>query len=106
MPFGLSNAPATFRRLMKLILAGLQWSHCLVYLDDFIILGKTFHNHLSHLEIVFQWLRQAGLKIKPQKCALMKRKVSFLGHIVSKAGIAADLSKTDKVVHWPTPTNC
>ena len=105
MPFGLSNAPATFQRLMDLILAGLQWSHCLVYLDDVIILGKTFHDHLSHLEIVFQRLRQAGLKIKPQKCALMKREVSFLGHIVSRAGIAADPSKTDKVVHWPTPTN-
>ena len=105
MPFGLSNAPATFQHLMDLILAGLQWSHCLVYLDDVIILGKTFHDHLSHLEIVFQRLRQAGLKINPQKCALMNREVSFLGHIVSRAGIAADPSKTDKVVHWSTSTN-
>lgn len=46
MPFGLSNAPATFQRLMDLVLAGLQWSECLVYLDDVIVLGHTFEEHL------------------------------------------------------------
>ena len=44
MPFGLTNAPATFQRLMDLLLAGLQWKHCLVYLDDIVILGSTFAN--------------------------------------------------------------
>ena len=49
MPFGMCNAPATFQRLMDLVLAGLQWSHCLVYLDDVIILGQTFPEHLDNL---------------------------------------------------------
>ena len=46
MPFGLCNAPATFQRLMDLVLAGLQWSDCLVYLDDVIVVGRTFEEHL------------------------------------------------------------
>ena len=40
MPFGLCNGPATFQRLMDLLLAGIQWNNCLVYLDDIIVLGK------------------------------------------------------------------
>ena len=63
MPFGLCNAPATFQRLMDLVLAGLQWPHCLVYLDDVIILGATFQEHLANLQSVFERLRQAGLKL-------------------------------------------
>ena len=53
MPFGLCNSPATFQWLMDLVLAGLQWSHCLVYLDAVIILGATFHEHLANLQAVF-----------------------------------------------------
>ena len=49
MPFGLCNAPATFQRLMDMILAGVQWSSCLVYLDDVIIVGKTFKDRLRNL---------------------------------------------------------
>ena len=54
MPFGLSNAPATFQRLMDLVLACLQWSECLVYLDDVIVLGRTFEEHLRNICSVLQ----------------------------------------------------
>ena len=68
MPFGLCNAPATFQRLMDAVLAGLQWSSCLVYLDDVIVPGKTFGEHLMNLKTVLDCLRQAGLKLHPAKC--------------------------------------
>eukprot|EP00731_Ephydatia_muelleri_P031170 Em0022g684a len=71
MPFGLCNAPATFERLMSMVLSGLQWSSCLVYLDDIIVMEE----------------------------------VRYLGHIVSKDGIAADPEKTAKVQHWPIPAS-
>ena len=103
MPFGLCNAPATFQRLMDLVLAGLQWSDCLVYLDDVIIMGRSFEEHLTNLQAVFERLRQAGLKLKPKKCVFFQRKVSYLGHVVSQDGVSADPKKIEKVANWPVP---
>ena len=105
MPFGLCNAPATFQRLMDTILAGIQWSHCLVYLDDIIVLGRTFKEHLRSLRAVFDQIRSANLKLKPRKCILCRQSVDFLGHIVSKEGIATDPAKTEKVMNWPVPVS-
>ena len=81
MPFGLCNGPATFQRLMNLLLAGIQWSSCLVYLDDIIVLGKTFQDHLQHLSQVFQILRDAKLKLKVQKCSFCRESVQFWGSL-------------------------
>ena len=94
MPFGLSNAPATFQRLMDLTLAGLQWSHCLDYLDDIIVMGHSFEEHLGNLNLVLEWLRDANLKVKPAKCALFQEQVCYLGRIISSKGIATDPSET------------
>ena len=105
MPFGHCNAPATFQRLMDLVLACLQWSHCLVFLDDVIVLGRSFDEHLRNQEFVFRRLREAGLRLKPSKCSLFRRKVQYLGHIISGEGVAADPSKIEKVATWPTPTS-
>ena len=75
MPFGLCNAPATFQRLMDMVLAGIKWSRCLVYLDDIIVMGKSFHHHLLNLRVVMDKLREAGLKIKLSKCAFFRKEV-------------------------------
>ena len=93
MPFGLCNSPATFQRQMDMVLAGLQWTTCLVYLDDVIILGHDFDSHLKNLGKVFDCLREAGLKVKPSKCELFKKKVVFLRHIISDQGVTTDHSK-------------
>ena len=103
MPFRLCNAPATFQRLMDAVLAGLQWSSCLVYLDDVIIPGKDFEDHLQNIRVVLERLRQAGLKLHPTKCHFGKKQVTFLGHIVSEDGVATDPQKISKVASWPVP---
>ena len=103
MPFGLCNAPATFQRLMDTVLAGLQWDRCLVYLDDIIVVGKNFEEHLTALHLVLERLEQSGLKLKPTKCHLCQSEVQYLGHVVSAQGVAVDPSKTDRVRNWPTP---
>ena len=64
MPFGLCNAPATFQRLMQVVLAGLEWSSCFVYIDDIFVASKTFDEHLSHLKEFFSRLSKAELCLK------------------------------------------
>ena len=94
MPFGLCNAPATFERLMETDLAGLLWQICLIYMDDVIVIGKDFGDMIKNLSLIFERLQEAGLKLKPRKCKLIAKKVEFLGHVISKAGVKTDPSKT------------
>ena len=105
MPFGLCNAPATFQRLMNLSLSGMLWSECLVYLDDIIIFGCTFKEHLCHLTSVLERLRAVNLKAKLSKCNFLQQQVLYLGHVISPDGIATDPSKTERITDWPTPQN-
>ena len=105
MPFGITNAPTTFERLMEMVLAGLQYQICLIYLDDVIVYGNSFEEEISRLGKVFYRLQDAGLKLKPQKCVLFQKQVTYLGHIVSERGVALDPAKIDSVEGWPTPTN-
>eukprot|EP00731_Ephydatia_muelleri_P026491 Em0018g591a len=94
MPFGLCNAPATFQRLMNRVLCDVNWIECLVYIDDTVVIGRTFEQHLSNLGTVLSRLRQAGLKLQPAKCKLCQKEVCFLGHVISENGIATDPEKT------------
>ena len=103
MPFGLTNAPSTFQRLMSMILAGLSWVTCLVYLDDIIIFSQTVEEHLQRLTEVLRRLKEAGLKIKPSKCHLLCKSVRYLEYVVSEDGIAADPEKIKCVNNWPIP---
>ncbi len=105
LPFGLCNAPACFERLMEKVLAGLHWKSCLLYLDDIISHATTFDGAINRLEEVFQRLKDANLKVGPDKCHLFQKKVTYLGHVVSEDGIATDESKISAVVTWPTPEN-
>eukprot|EP00731_Ephydatia_muelleri_P015777 Em0009g201a len=105
MPFGLCNAPATFQRLMDLVLSGIQWKSCLVYIDDIVIVGKCFQQHLSNLELVLDRLRQAGLRLKTSKCHLFREEVTFLGHRISRQGISTDPKKVSAVQNWKMPNS-
>lgn len=105
MPFGLCNAPATFQRLMQVVLAGLDWNSCFVYLDDILIASKTFDEHMKHLREVFNRLRKATLRLKPKKCHILRSEVQYLGHVVSSKGIRPDPAKVEKVTSYTIPTN-
>ena len=119
MPFGLSNAPATFQRLMEKVLRDLHWSTCLVYLDDIIIFSRTIEEHVERLGEILFHLRNAGLKLKPTKCHLLKKSVHYLGHVVLEEGIEIDPGKvrcildglprstvrsSDNLSEWPPTT--
>ena len=76
-----------------------------VYLDDVIVYGKTFDEMLKNLELVFEKLLAAGLKLKARKCTLFAQKVKYLGHIISEQGIQTDPEKIEIVKHWPVPVS-
>lgn len=68
LPFGLCNSPATFSRIIQLVLQGLTWTECLAYLDDILVLGFDFEDHLEKLGHVLARFKQYNLKFKPKKC--------------------------------------
>ena len=105
MPFGLCNAPSTFQRLMQTVLVGLEGKTCFVYIDDILVCSRTFDDHVRHLQAVFDRLRTANLKLKVQKCVFLRDEVQYLGHTISKHGIAPDPSKVSKVQNFPVPTD-
>ena len=80
-------------RAMHLILRGLYWSDCLVYLDDIIVFGRTLQEHRERLSLVLSRLTEGGLKINPKKCKLLCEQVVVLGHVVSGKGIPTDPEK-------------
>ncbi len=104
MPFGLCNGPASFQRLMQMVLSGLTWQKCLVYLDDIMVYSSSFDQHLKDLEAVFLWLTQHNLCLKIKKCHFARTSVPYLGHIVSSEGIAPDPDKIRAVQDFPVPT--
>ena len=104
MSFGLCNAPATFQRVMQVVLAGME-DCCGVYLDDIIVFSKSVDEHLNCLERVFCRLAEAGLKLKPKKCLFVRREVPYLGHVISADGVRPDKCKTEAIDRFPAPRN-
>ena len=79
--FGLAQAPAYFQRLINEVLAPFDFAFG--YLDDILIYSPNVATHLTHIEMIFQRLREVGLKLKMEKCGFLKKHMQYLGHIVS-----------------------
>jgi hypothetical protein len=105
MTFGIRNAPATFERLMETVLRSFTYESYLVYLDDVIMIGRTFQEHLLRLRKVFRRFREARLKLNPDKCQLFQKEVRYLRHIVSPERINTNPEKLNALRKWPSPKN-
>ena len=105
LAFGLANAVPTFQRLMQRVLEGLTPKKCLVYLDDILVTGRDFEEHLRNLEEVLQAIQEAGLKLKPSKCVFAQTSLKYLGFIVSNKGLAPDPEKVKAVAEYEQPEN-
>ena len=92
------NAPATFERLMDLILRGLTWKTCLVYLDDVIVIGKTFKDHLENLKEVLTRIHSVQLKLSLKKSSRFQKEVQYLCHLVLAVVVSMDSTKVDTVI--------
>ena len=103
MPFGLSNSPATFQRLMGKVFHQDIYHILLVYLDDVIIFSRTLDEHIERLGTTLNRLREHHLKLAPNKCHLFCTEVKFLGHVINATGITTDPDKICAVRNWEQP---
>ena len=101
MPFELTNAPATFQRLMESFLGDYYLKYCIIHLDDIIIFSKTPKEHIARLCKVFQKLDEAGLCLKPSKSEFFKDRLEYLGHVVLSKGIETNSKKIAAIINWP-----
>ena len=93
MGFGLRNAPATFQKIVKLIMARLNYKEILAYLDDIMVQGTNFEKQLKNLCATFDWFRKYNLKINLKKYCLFQTKVTFLGKLVNEHGVRESIQK-------------
>ena len=93
LPFGLCNAPGTFQRLMNAIFREYLYNFVLIFLDDVLVFSNSMDGHEEHLQLVFEALRAANLKLKPKKCKLYQESVTYLGYKLSADGISSDEGK-------------
>ncbi|KAK1616582.1 hypothetical protein QYE76_022099 [Lolium multiflorum] len=105
VPFGLTNAPAIFMNLMNKIFMPYLDKFVIVFIDDILIYSKDKTEHAEHLRIVLQTLREHQLYAKFSKCEFWLDQVEFIGHVISKDGIAVNPSKVAAVLEWEAPKN-
>jgi hypothetical protein len=103
LPYALSNSPASFQRLMNVVIMDLTGTECWIFLDDMIVFSDTIEEHASRLEHVLQRFENANLQLQPAKCVFAKPRVQYLGCIVSRDGITVSPEKVKAVRQYPTP---
>jgi hypothetical protein len=105
LPYGLSNSPATFNAVMTQVLRDFLYVHVIIYCDDILLFSNNITSHKEQLQKVFDKLREANLKLRPEKCHIAAESVIFLGHVVTKDGLQLNPDKTQAVRTFPVPTN-
>jgi hypothetical protein len=105
MPFGVTNAPSVFMDLMNRGFHMYLDLFVIVCIDDILIYSTNHQEHKEHLKTVLNVVREKQLFAKLKKCEFWMDKVSLLGHVISKDGVAVDPSKVEVVVKWEWPTN-
>jgi hypothetical protein len=103
LPYGLSNSPSSFQRLMDVVLKNLTGTECWVFIDDIILFSDTIEEHAKRLEHVLQRFERASLQLQPGKCVFAQSQVQYLGYIISRDGISPSSDKVKAVKDNPLP---
>ncbi|MBW0549445.1 hypothetical protein O181_089160 [Austropuccinia psidii MF-1] len=105
MPFGLTDAPASFQNLVNDIFADFLDIFVVVYLDDIMVFSSSEEEHVKHVASVLQRLRDNNLFAKARKCVFHASSMEYLGYVVSSDGLRMDSSKVQQILNWPQPKN-
>jgi predicted aspartyl protease/transposase InsO family protein len=105
MPMGLHSAGATFQNLMEKVFRDLIGEKVFVYLDDILVVSKSWDEHVSLLDRVFTMLFQSGLKINWDKCRFARPYVNYLGYIAGQGHLQVDPDKVKSVAEFPVPSS-
>ena len=105
MPFGLRNAAPEYQRAMNITLDGMIGKGVFVYIDDIVIYAKTLKEHERLFNEVMNRLRKASWKLEPKKCEILRREVTYLGHIINAKGLKPDPRKIEAVKEFPKLKN-
>jgi hypothetical protein len=105
MPFGLTNAPSYFMNMMNKVFMEFLDKFVIVFIDNILVYSKSKEEHETHLRAILEKLREHKLYAKFSKCEFWLSEVGFLGHIVTKDGIAVDPAKVTAVTEWEPPKN-
>ena len=105
LPFGLSNAPSQFQRIMNYVLRDYIGRTCLVYIDDIVVFSTTKEEHRRHLQEILDVINESGMTLKRKKCFFGKESVDLLGYVISAEGIAAQEDKISAINNMTAPQN-
>jgi hypothetical protein len=103
LPMGLTNAPSSFMRVMNKVFEKFLGDFVLVYLDDILIMSKSPAEHIEHLRMVFEKLREYRLQAKLSKCKFLQEQIKYLGHLLSAQGVQPDPAKIQTLLDWAFP---
>jgi hypothetical protein len=103
LPYGMSNSPASFQRLMDLVLKNLTGKECWVYIDGVIVYSDTAEERAKRLSNVLERFRKTNLQLQPEKCVFAQEKVTYLGFELSQRGVEASSDKVKAIQNFPIP---
>jgi transposase InsO family protein len=103
LPFGLATSPGAFQHSMNTVLSGLNWVHCMVYIDDVLIFARDFETHLTYLDDILKRLQEANLKVKLSKCEFVRTECHYLGHKLNSLGMMPDPKKVEAIATLEPP---
>ena len=98
VPFRLCNTAPFFVRQIASLLTGMTWEELLAFFDDVLLFSPTFAKHCESLDRALSLIEEAGLKVEPEKCRILPKRVPFVGHILSAQGVSIDPEKVSAVM--------
>lgn len=105
MLFGLSNATSVFQAFINKVFRDMLGWGVVVYIDDILVYSADCVQHVSLVRSVLRRLLEHDLYVKQEKCLFFQQSMSFLGYLISTAGVEMEEQHVGAVRSWPIPSS-